>query len=286
MPLNRGQKQMDNRSFAVANDDLLWILDGVEWEDAPGPSPKVRGIATLIESPKKFVAENQILVYKTKPDGTRIGPGLKPKVKSPFVILFKDASGTDAGPVCVQGIHNTSVLTVRPKGGIVGILTTGIPGSSPIRVTLVGDPIRTDTNKRNRAYIHWEINPKSPTDHTTPTDLKNHVMSSLRLPERILKDYYQRLNSKPVVGRPEDKVFFVDEFGLAAKDMRAGMDIEVQYGQPALGITRELICQGIDSEKQWTAAKPVISCNVDIGNYYVENGVIHIVVDTTIVKFY
>jgi hypothetical protein len=234
---------------AIADDDLLWVRYGVDWFGGAG------SIAGLLESPTGFIADHSIEVIDN-------GVPTPAVVNSPFIVSIKGPDKTVSTDLGVQGIHDTSILTVRHKASPERPIENpvGIPMKTTIEVTLVPDV--------GMAYLHWQLSEEP----TTAREVAAHVASSLLDPRLILADYLTRLNAE--TGNAQVK--YVDIAGKPIDPQPTPKNMVVEYPD-----TRDLLCQG-DENREYE-----IHCNVDIGNYYIDaNGVIHIVTNTTIVKMY
>ncbi len=290
----KARKKMSDltQTIEFASGDVLWTQFGVPWTS----ETLWNSIAGLLQSPSKFIEAYRIKVTYTNDKGVVVTT--PPVVRSPFTVEFKDVADSDFEPTSVDGIHNTSSICVRPDiTGSAGFLPMGsidlnsdskegeqsvsmltgftpstIPGTSKILVTL--GPM--NSSNKGRAYLHWEISPTGPTIPTKPFELANHVLTSLEAPQTIIDEYNRRLSDP----RGFTQVRFVDSGGNEVSSPVRTTGIEVYYDD-----SRNLTCEAQDTALRGNT--PVVSCNSDLGNYYVDDqGVIHIVVDSTTVKMY
>ncbi|HLO97844.1 MAG TPA: hypothetical protein VK171_04540 [Fimbriimonas sp.] len=255
----------------ISQDDKLWVVSKVSYE--PPPSGANVSIRQLLEDPNVFTANTGI---KINFDGQEVTP----HVTSPYIYQFRPGSGPVREGFRVQGIHNTSVLTIsmppRAPFDIQGDPSAPqrIPLDSRIELTLVqNQPDLGVVPNSGLAYLHYEINPDRHSN-LTPQQLAEHVTALLQEPDSFEADYGVRFSGNGI--------------NVEVREQDAdGHPVNIISGQNK-SITfrpeREVFVQSHASPEPGTV---VLSCNIDIGTYYVDslNNIV-IVIDQSVIKLY
>lgn len=247
------------QSFNLASDDPTWSVSGIPWNGGAG------SVSGLFQSADAFISH-----YNLKVDTDQHTPTMADK----YTFLFVPRARTSAPGHSAMAIDKTDYVTIGTNRDLRNELThlVGIPTTSPLLVTLM--PVSTTGAglDEGTAGVHWQISRSDPEQPTQPDDLSQHILETLVDPSQILANY----NSRLALPYTDAIVTYVDDLNQEIANPPAPRPIVVDYDDRI-----NVIGQGVSS----TTLE--ISCNSDIGNYYVDaQGVIHIVVINTIIKVY
>lgn len=255
----------------ISQDDKLWVVSKVPYE--PPPTGTNVSIRQLLESPNEFTINSGIKIRIN-------GEEVVPVVASPYIYQFRPGVGAVRGGFRVQGIHNTSVLTISMPPQAPFDIQGGpdtparIPLDSRIELTLVqNQPGPGVPPNSGLAYIHYEINPDK-NANLTPAQLAEHVTALLQEPDSFEAEFGIRFQG--------------DGINSEVREQDAdGQPVNIIGSQPksiTFKAEREVLVQYQESPPDGAVE---LSCNIDIGAYFVDSlGNIVIVIDHSTIKVY
>ncbi len=233
----------------ISGDDHLWVVQGVPWF-----SNGVQDLEGLLASPQKFI-EAHGLTYRDE-----LGDIQPVKITDHYFAVLRKSAISSTGFNEVQGIHGTGMLTIRAEfgsfanPGLIGNGPTIAPVNSVIELTLV--------TSSKRAYLHYQLGDNKST-------VARHTLSYIT----------NRFGMSMLV----EQAFQVPNNGTLQQIDADGVRTDIPGPMPQLDLT---FADGYEIYYEGTT-NYVVTCNVDIGNYYIdENGIIHIIIDGTIIKSY